>query len=201
VAVSCFHQQWPAPNSRWVESHASVDSKDPGGFFARLVTGDESWSHYYTPEGKIHAVEAWLKSSAQEISYSSLCWQADGHGRLGHGHSSGGVAFPGDSSLTRCRIHCATADSLTTTSERCPLVGAYSPERLVCLFVEEMLWQYLCIAARVPPSFAVALAHANGILHSSPRLPICHCSYLDVLPHVVYVGCTFRNFWIVALVF
>jgi hypothetical protein len=44
----------------------------------------------------------------------SLCWQADSHGLLGHrGHPDGGVASIGDSSLTRCWIHCAATNSLT----------------------------------------------------------------------------------------
>jgi hypothetical protein len=39
------------------------------------------------------------------------------------------------------------------------------------LFAEKLLWQYLCFAVWVPRSFAVALAHAQGVKHNSRFCP------------------------------
>ncbi|GFG34224.1 hypothetical protein Cfor_00484 [Coptotermes formosanus] len=35
----------------------TLHSKDPEGFFARLVIGDKSWFHYQTPEMKRQSMQ------------------------------------------------------------------------------------------------------------------------------------------------
>ena len=58
-------------------------SKDD--FLLRLVTGDETWVHYYEPENKAQNrqwVWAWVPE-AKEVQDATICWQGDGHSILG----------------------------------------------------------------------------------------------------------------------
>ena len=57
-------------------------SKDD--FLLCLVTVDETWVHYYEPENKAQSSvgRAWVPE-AKEVQDPTICWQGDGHSRLG----------------------------------------------------------------------------------------------------------------------